>query len=169
MGDEGFAFPEVASLPVIDDITKIVDIEFRVDPGQRSTVRRINITGNDNTNDEVYRRELRQFESSLHSNQNIERSKIRLQRLKFVEDVKVIKTKVSNSSDMVDVTFEIKERKSGEFKVSAGWSDTDGAIFDINLQQDNFLGYGKNVGLKASKSSVNTALAILTNRPLFYI
>ena len=37
LGDEGFAFPEVASLPVIDDITKIVDIEFRVDPGQRST------------------------------------------------------------------------------------------------------------------------------------
>ena len=101
LGDEGFAFPEVLSLPIIDDATKIVDVEFRVDPGQRSTVRRINITGNINTNDEVYRRELRQFESSLHSNKNIERSKIRIQRLKFVEDVKVIKTKVSNSSDML--------------------------------------------------------------------
>ena len=167
LGDEGFAFPEVLSLPIIDDVTKIVDVEFRVDPGQRSTVRRINITGNINTNDEVYRRELRQFESSLHSNLHIERSKIRLQRLKFVEDVKVIKTKVSNSSDMVDVTFEIKERKSGEFKVSAGWSDTDGAIFDINLQQDNFLGYGKNVGLKASKSTVNTSLQFLLTDPYF--
>ena len=167
LGDEGFAFPEVSSLPVIDDVTKIVDIEFRVDPGQRSTVRRINITGNDNTNDEVYRRELRQFEAALHSNKNIERSKIRLQRLKFVEDVKVTKTKVSNSSDLVDVTFAIKERKSGEFKVSAGWSDTDGAIFDINLQQDNFLGYGKNIGLKASKSTVNTSLQFLLTDPYY--
>ena len=167
LGDEGFAFPEVASLPVIDDITKIVDIEFRVDPGQRSMVRRINITGNSNTNDEVYRRELRQFESALHSNKNIERSKIRIQRLKFVEDVKVTKTKVSNSSDLVDVTFAIKERKSGEFKVSAGWSDTDGAIFDINLQQDNFLGYGKNIGLKAAKSSVSTSLQFLLTDPYY--
>ena len=167
LGDEGFAFPEVLSLPIIDDVTKIVDIEFRVDPGQRSTVRRINIVGNDNTNDEVYRRELRQFESSLHSNKNIERSKIRLQRLKFVEDVKVTKTKVSNSSDLVDVTFTIKERKSGEFKVSAGWSDTDGAIFDINLQQDNFLGYGQNIGLKASKSTVNTSLQFLLTDPYY--
>ena len=167
LGDEGFAFPEVLSLPIIDDVTKIVDIEFRVDPGQRSTVRRINIIGNDNTNDEVYRRELRQFESSLHSNKNIERSKIRLQRLKFVEDVKVTKTKVSNSSDLVDVTFTIKERKSGEFKVSAGWSDTDGAIFDINLQQDNFLGYGQNIGLKASKSTVNTSLQFLLTDPYY--
>ncbi|MDA7748454.1 outer membrane protein assembly factor BamA [Gammaproteobacteria bacterium] len=167
LGDEGFAFPEVLSLPIIDDITKIVDVEFRVDPGQRSTVRRINIVGNDNTNDEVYRRELRQFESSLHSNKSIERSKIRLQRLKFVENVEVTKTKVSNSSDLVDVTFTIKERKSGEFKVSAGWSDTDGAIFDINLQQDNFLGYGKNIGLKASKSTVNTSLQFLLTDPYY--
>ncbi|MBT4654993.1 MAG: outer membrane protein assembly factor BamA [Gammaproteobacteria bacterium] len=167
LGDEGYAFPEISSLPLIDDATKIVDIEFRVDPGQRSTVRRINIVGNDNTNDEVYRRELRQFESAIHSNKNIERSKVRLQRLKYVENVNVIKTKVSNTSDLVDVTFEITERKSGEFKVSAGWSDTDGAIFDINLQQDNFLGYGKNVGLKASKSSINTALQFLLTDPYY--
>jgi len=167
LGDEGFAFPEITSLPIIDDVTKIVDVEFRIDPGQRSTVRRINITGNANTNDEVYRRELRQFESSLHSNRDIERSKIRIQRLKFVENVEVTKSKVSNSSDLVDVTFIIKERKSGEFKVSAGWSDTDGAIFDIKLQQDNFLGYGKNVGLTAAKSSVNTSLQFLLTDPYY--
>ena len=74
---------------------------------------------------------------------------------------------MSNSSDLVDVTFKIKERKSGEFKVSAGWSDTDGAIFDINLQQDNFLGIGQNVGLKASKSTVNTSLQFLLTNPFY--
>jgi len=167
LGNIGFAFPEIQSIPVIDDATKIVDVEFRIDPGQKSIVRRINIIGNDNTNDEVYRRELRQFESALHDNGKIERSKIRLQRLKFVESVAVEKTKVSNSSDLVDVTFKIKERKSGEFKVSAGWSDTDGAIFDINLQQDNFLGIGQNVGLKASKSTVNTSLQFLLTNPFY--
>ena len=65
LGDIGFAFPEFQSIPIIDDETQIVDVEFRIDPGQKSTVRRINITGNNNTNDEVYRRELRQFEASL--------------------------------------------------------------------------------------------------------
>ena len=167
LGNEGYAFPEVVSVPIIDDVTKIVDVELRIDPGQKSIVRRINIIGNDNTNDEVYRRELRQFESSLHNNANIERSKIRLQRLKFVESVDVVKTRVSNSSDLVDVTFDIEERKAGEFKVSAGWSDTDGAIFDIDLQQDNFLGKGKNVALKASKSTVSTSLQFLLTDPYF--
>ena len=167
LGGIGFAFPEIQSIPIIDDATQIVDVEFRIDPGQKSTVRRINIIGNDNTNDEVYRRELRQFESSLHNNALIERSKIRLQRLKFVEKVEIEKTRVSNSNDLVDVTFRIKERKAGEFKVSAGWSDTDGAIFDINLQQDNFLGIGQNVGLKASKSTVNTSLQFLLTDPFY--
>ena len=167
LGDIGFAFPEVQSIPIIDDETQIVDIEFRIDPGQKSTVRRINIIGNNNTNDEVYRRELRQFEASLHNNSKIERSKIRLQRLKFVETVEVEKNKVSNSNDLVDITFKIKERKSGEFKVSAGWSDTDGAIFDINLKQDNFLGKGKNVGLVASKSTVQTALQFFLTDPYY--
>ncbi len=167
LGNIGFAFPEVQSIPIIDDATQIVDIEFRMDPGQKSIVRRINITGNDNTNDEVYRRELRQFEASIHNNSNIERSKIRLQRLKFVENVEVEKTKVSNSNDQVDITFKIKERKAGEFKVSAGWSDSDGAIFDINLQQDNFFGMGKNVGLKASKSAVNTSLQFFLTDPFY--
>ena len=87
LGDKGYAFPEIVAVPIIDDQTKIVDVEFRVNPGARTTVRRINITGNENTNDEVYRREIRQFESSLHSNSKIERSKVRLQRLKYVENV----------------------------------------------------------------------------------
>ena len=167
LGNAGYAFPEIQAIPIIDDATKIVDVEFRITPGQKSMVRRINIIGNDNTNDEVYRRELRQFESSIHNNSKIERSKIRLQRLKFVENVNVEKTRVSNSNDLVDITFRIKERKSGEFKVSAGWSDTDGAIFDIDLKQDNFLGSGKNVGLKASKSTVNSTLRFLLTDPFY--
>ena len=167
LGDEGYAFPDIVSVPIIDDATNIVDIEFRITPGQKNMVRRINITGNDNTNDEVYRRELRQFESAIHSNKKIERSKIRLQRLKFVENVEVIKTKVTNSPDLIDITFDVTERKSGEFKVSAGWSDIDGALFDINLQQDNFLGKGKNVRVKATKTNVTTSLAAYLTDPYY--
>ena len=106
---DGFDVEPKLSYYIVDDATKIVDVEFRITPGQKSMVRRINIVGNDNTNDEVYRRELRQFESSLHDNAKIERSKIRLQRLKFVENVSIEKTRVSNSSDLVDITYKIKE------------------------------------------------------------
>ena len=132
-GEKGYAFPEIISAPIIDDETRIVDVEFRVTPGNRSKVRRITISGNDSTNDEVYRREIRQMESAIHKQSAIDRSKIRLQRLKFVDNVEVVKTRVSDSSDQIDITFKITERKAGEFRVSAGWSDTDGAVFDLSL------------------------------------
>ena len=167
LGDKGYPFPDIVSVPIIDDETNIVDLEFRVSPGQRSMVRRINIIGNDNTNDEVYRRELRQYESSLHSNSNIERSAVRIQRLRFVENVDVEKTKVPGSDDLVDITFNIRERQSGEFKVSAGWSDIDGALFDIKLQQDNFLGGGKNIGVIANKSSISSSLRFILTDPYY--
>jgi len=165
LGEKGFAFPDVISIPIIDDETKIVDIDYRLNSGKKSIVRRITILGNSGTNDEVYRRELRQYESSLHRESAIERSKIRLQRLKYVDNVDVIKTRVPDSDDMLDITFKIKERKSGEFKISAGWSDTDGALFDIDLKQDNFLGGGNNVALKASKSTVQNTLRVYLTDP----
>ena len=75
------------------------------------------------------------MESAIHIQSAIDRSKIRLQRLKFVDNVEVVKTRVPDSSDQIDITFKITERKAGEFRVSAGWSDTDGAVFDIDLKQ----------------------------------
>ncbi len=167
LGEEGYAFPNVASIPIIDDKTQIVDVDYRLNIGKKSIVRRITIAGNTSTNDEVYRRELRQYESSLHKQSAIERSKIRLQRLKYVDEVDIVKTKVDGIEDMIDITFKIKERKAGEFRISAGWSDTDGAIFDIDLKQDNFLGGGKNVAVKASRSSVQNTLRVFLTDPYF--
>ncbi len=167
LGDEGYAFPEIVAVPIIDDQTKIVDVEFRVNPGARTTVRRINITGNENTNDEVYRREIRQFESSLHSNSKIERSKVRLQRLKYVENVEVKKIKVFDSDDQVDITFNISERASGEFKIGAGWSDTNGTLFNVKVQQDNFLGTGNNITLDAAQSNVTQKLTLYYTDPYY--
>ena len=167
LGDSGYAFPDIITIPKIDDDTKIVDVEFRVNPGQQTMVRRINIRGNEKTNDEVYRREIRQFESSLHSNSKIERSKVRLQRLKYVKNVQINKSPVEGRNDQVDVTFNIEETTSGEFKVGAGWSDTNGALFNVKVQQDNFLGKGNNVSLEAAKSQVTTSFKLINTNPYF--
>ena len=167
LGDKGYAFPDIIAIPIIDDETKIVDVEFRVDPGARTMVRRVHIVGNEDTNDEVYRREIRQFEASLHSNSSIERSKIRIQRLKYVKNVEVKKVKVFGSEDEVDIIFEIEEAASGEFRVGAGWSDKDGALFNIRLKQDNFLGTGNTVVLDAAKSTVTSKLTFIHTDPYF--
>ncbi len=167
LGEEGYAFPEISYNPVFRDNSNYVDITFNINTKKKSFVRRINIKGNTKTNDEVYRRELRQFESSLYSEKNINRSKIRLQRLKYVNQVDVEKKIVDESLGLVDINFLLEETQSGEFKVGAGYSDSSGAIFNIKVQQDNFLGKGNNVALDLEKSAYKKLIRYRNTDPYY--
>ncbi len=167
LGEEGYAFPEISYSANFLDDSNFVEIIFNINPKKKSFVRRINIKGNSKTNDEVYRRELRQFESSLYSQSNTDRSKIRLQRLKYVNNVDIKKTIIDESLGLIDLDFILEETQSGEFKVGAGYSDSSGAIFNIKVQQDNFLGKGNNVALELEKSSYKKLIRYRNTDPYF--
>ncbi len=167
LGEKGYAFPIVQSNVALQNNSEFVDITFRVDAKKKSFVRRINIKGNTKTNDEVYRRELRQFESSTYSVNKVDRSKIRLQRLKFVNQVDVKKIIVDEENGYMDIDFVLEETQSGEFKLGAGYSDSSGAIFNVKLQQDNFLGKGNNVALEIEKSSYKKLIRYRNTDPYF--
>ena len=167
LGEEGYAFPDIIYDIDLKNDTFFADINFRINPKSKSYVRRINIKGNTKTNDEVYRRELRQFESSLYAENKVDRSKIRLQRLKFVNNVEVKKTIIDESTGLIDIDFIIEETQSGEFKVGAGYSDSSGAIFNVKVQQDNFLGKGNNVALELERSSYKKLLKYSNTNPYY--
>ncbi len=167
LGEQGYAFPEIVYNVDFNDESSFVDIDFRANAKSKSYVRRINIIGNSKTNDEVYRRELRQFESSMYGQGKVDRSKIRLQRLKFVNNVDVRKSIVDESLGLIDIDFVIEETQSGEFKVGAGYSDSSGTIFNIKVQQDNFLGKGNNVALELEKSSYKQLVRYSNTNPYF--
>ena len=165
LGEKGYAFPDINYNASFNDNTSSVDISFLINSNSKSFVRRINIIGNTKTNDEVYRRELRQFESSLYQENKINRSKIRLQRLKYVNNVEVKKTIINQSTGVIDIDFIIDETQSGEFQIGAGYSDSSGAIFNVKVQQDNFLGRGNNVSLELEKSSYKKLIRYSNTNP----
>ena len=78
LGADGYAFANVNAVPEIDREKNTVGFTFFVDPGRRAYVRKINITGNAKTRDEVIRRELRQLEGAWYDGTRIERSKVRV-------------------------------------------------------------------------------------------
>ncbi|GIX35374.1 MAG: hypothetical protein KatS3mg126_1153 [Lysobacteraceae bacterium] len=121
-------------------------VNFYVRPGKRVHVRRIVFKGNTRTSDEVIRRELRQFEGMWYSQAAIDRSKIRLQRLGFFEDINIETPKVAGTEDQVDVVISLKERSSGSFVFGLGYSQVSGLITSISVQQNNFFGSGDRVG-----------------------
>jgi len=156
LGDEGYSFANVNMLPDINEADKTVAITFFVDPGKRVYVRRINMHGNSKTRDEVLRREMRQMESSWASTAKIERSKQRLERLGYFEEVNMEMPPVAGVADQVDVNYSITEKSSGNLTAGVGYSQTQGIIFNVNISQDNVFGSGKRINFAFNNSSVAT-------------
>ncbi len=142
----GYAFANVTPIPTIDRENRKVDVNFFVEPGKRVYVRRIIYKGNTRTADEVIRREMRQFEGSWYSQAAIDRSKVRLQRLGYFEDIEIETPEVPGSEDQVDVVINMKERSSGSFTFGLGYSQLSGLITTVSVTQNNFFGTGNRVG-----------------------
>ncbi len=165
LGDDGYAFANVNAVPDIDRENKQVSLTFFIDPGRRAYVRRINISGNSKTRDEVLRREMRQQESSWISTTNVEQSRARIQRLGYFEDVNVETVPVPGTIDQVDLDFGVSELASGSFSVGLGFSQADGLIFNTNVTQRNFLGSGKHINFGFNNSSTNTVYSFGYTNP----
>lgn len=152
LGVEGYTFAKVNGIPEIDDADHTVAMKFFVDPGKRTYVRRIEFRGNTKSIDEVLRREMRQMESAPASTAQIEQSRVRLERLGFFKEVKTQNVAVPGTDDMIDVQYTVEEQSSGSIGASIGYAQDAGLILGANLQQNNFLGTGKQVGIGLNSS-----------------
>jgi outer membrane protein insertion porin family len=163
----GYAFANVNPVPRVNRETRETELNFFVDPGKRVYVRRIEFRGNTQTKDEVLRREMRQFEGAWFSQAAIDRSKTRLQQLGYFDNVNVETPAVEGTDDQVDVIVSVEEQPSGSFQVGLGFSELQGLIGSISVQQDNFLGTGKRVGFTGSFSSILKRFNINYTNPYY--
>ncbi len=145
----GYAFAEVTPIPEIDREARKVDVTFLVQPGKRVYVRRIVFRGNQRTDSEVLRRELRQYEGAWYSQAAVDRSKTRLLLTGFFSKVDIETARVPGTEDQVDLEVIVEERQSGQFQIAAGYSQFAGVILSFSISQNNFLGSGKRVALTA--------------------
>lgn len=169
LGDVGYAFANVNSIPEIDDENKQVDVTFFIDPGKRVYVRRVNMQGNTRTRDEVLRRELRQMEAAWFSTSLVRRSRERLERLGYFEEVNIETPAVPGSADQVDIEVSVKEKPSGNLMAGLGFSQSQGLIFNTSISQNNFLGTGKRLSFAFNNSDSNTFYQLAYTNPYYTI
>ncbi len=167
LGDEGYAFANVNTIPDLDEERRRVSVTFFVDPGKRVYVRRIIFKGNYRTRDEVLRREMRQMEGAPFSAAKVRLSRTRLERLPFFQEVNVETPAVPGTTDQVDVVFTVTERSSGTMMAGLGYSQSQGLIFNASVTEENFLGTGKQVSFSFNNSQVNTIYSISYLNPYY--
>ncbi|MGB5166623.1 MAG: outer membrane protein assembly factor BamA [Woeseiaceae bacterium] len=148
LGEDGYANAEIEPVPELDHDKKEAEITFFVNPQSRVYVRRINFSGIDQIDDEVLRREMRQMEGAYLSNALLDRSKIRLQRLPYVERAEFDTRPVPGSPDLVDVDFDLEYRMPGQFSGGIGYSESQKLLLNGSIVHTNFLGTGNRVALE---------------------
>lgn len=167
LGDVGYAFANINAIPDINSKAKTVGLTFFVDPGKRVYVRRINITGNSKTQDEVIRRELRQFEGGWFTPNKLARSRVRLQRLGYFEDIGIETPPVAGTADQVDVDLKVTEGSTGNLQAGVGYGQPQGIMFNAKVTFNNFVGTGKRISLEANNDKINTIYSLLYTNPYY--
>ena len=165
LGSDGYAFANVNAVPEVDRPNRQAAFTFYIDPGRRVYIRRINISGNARTRDEVIRRELRQLEGAWYDATRIDRSKVRIVRLNYFEDVNIETPAVPGSPDQVDLDVTVTEKSTGNLLAGVGYSSADGVVLSASVSQNNVFGTGNSVSASINTSRVNRTIAVTYIEP----
>ena len=171
LGIDGYAFANVNAVPDLDRVNNKVAFTFYVDAGRRVYVRKINISGNPKTRDEVIRRELRQLEGAWYDGTRIERSKVRVRRLGYFEEgsVNLETPPVPGTTDQVDIEVTVAEKNTGNLLAGVGYSSADGVVFNGSISQQNIFGSGNALALNLNTSKVNQTLSLVYTEPYWTV
>ena len=167
LGNDGYAFANVSAVPELDKEKHEVAFTFVVDPGSRAYVRRIEISGNTKTRDEVIRREFRQVEGGWFDTSKVKKSKQRVDRLDFFSEVNVETLPVPDKADQLDVSLTVKEKPTGDFSIGAGISSGEGLVLTSAVTQRNLFGSGNQLSLQVNTSKVNKVYSVSYTNPYY--
>ena len=162
----GYAHASVSNESVPDMEKRTVDWTYHIQRGKKVYFGQIVMQGGGSTRDKVIRREMVLTEGDLYSEEKIETSQQRIQRLGYFEKVEV-KTRPTALPQVVDVVVDVKERTTGTFQVGMGFSSIDNFITTAQIAKDNFLGRGQRMSVQGSLSKIRTMFQASFFEPYF--
>jgi outer membrane protein insertion porin family len=168
-GDLGYAFANVVPQHAIHPDTKLIDITFTIEKGEKVRIGRIMMSGNTRTRDKVLRRELLIHEGELYNETNLRKSRESVERLGFFEKgVAFNKTVRPGTKDTLDITIVVKERHTGTLTIGAGYSSADSFIANAQVAEENFLGRGQRLAFYGLYSKNASRFNLSFDEPYFW-
>ena len=165
--DKGYAFADVVPTVSLDQQARLVNLSFTTRPGPKVYIGRIDIIGNERTQDRVIRREMRLDEGDLYSGSRLRRSRQRLNNLQYFEEVN-IGTRARAEDDLLDLEVQLRERATGQFSAGLGFSSVEDVIFTVSVVQNNLFGRGQSLSANAYLGGISQDFSISFREPWLY-
>ena len=167
LGNLGYLDARVRGLSTRDPERPEVAITFLVEPGRQKHVRRIEVSGNKKTSDEVVRRELRVVEGGPAAQEAMAESRKHLRRLPFFREVEISTEPVPDIDGQVDVLVDVEEEFSGSIGLGVGYNSAYGLLYNLNFGQRNFFGSGATIDVQLDKSRYALVSNVAISQPYF--
>ncbi len=172
-GNRGVVRLQVNTVYNADVESGVVDVEYQVEEGLKSTIANVVITGNERTLDEVIRRELVAFPGDEYNRSLLKTSENRLRNLNYFETVSVT-PEPTEKSDEYDVAVKVKEKPTGQLTAGVGLSSVDALLGYVEFSQGNFnwrkwpsVGGGQKLKVRGQLGTRRRDLDVLFIEPWF--
>ena len=149
VADYGYAFITVEPVPTKNDDDRTIDIKFKIEKTNRIYLNSINILGNVRTFDSVIEQLIPMRPGDPFSLQTIEEGRQNLMRTRYFKDVQMTPTRIADEN-MINLDIKVEEQPTGELSGGFGWSNINGFMVDAGITENNFMGRGQVVQLRAS-------------------
>ena len=140
-----------------------INIILNLVEGEKVTIERINIVGNNVTNEDVIRSELIIDEGDPFTKIGLEKSIAEIKERNIFKDVKY---KVNDGSDknLKIVEIEVEEKPTGEISAGAGIG-TNGGSFAFNIKESNWMGKGQSLTFELEVDAESVGGALIFSDP----
>ncbi len=165
--DEGYAYADVTPVTVPDEKEQKVNIQYDVVKGEMVYINRISIGGNTKTRDKVIRRQVDIIEGDLFNRGKLKSSYMKLNRLRYFEEVD-FQTEKGSEKNLMDVNIRVKEKPTGMVSIGAGYSAVEQAILTAQISQGNLFGRGQSVGITGQLGGATRSYQIFFIEPWLF-
>lgn len=166
VGDEGYAFASVTPMLNRDINADTVAVTLDVEKGAEVYVERLEISGNEKTEDDTIRRLTKQAEGARYSGSQVRKTKQEIKRVPYVEDVRVSFPKGTDSKK-VKMKVDVTEKKSGSFTFGIGYSQIEKVVLTGSVTEENLFGKGYQASVEGSIGGVTQNYNATLTDPYF--
>jgi len=165
--NKGYAYANVKSETFNSNTQGEIDIEIIIDLDKKVFINRIEISGNNITQDNVIRRKLMLLEGEVYSKTEIKESIKRIKRLGYFSNVDYELKRLATNTDKADIFINVTETKTGEVSIGLSHSNSTGASLTAGISQQNILGTGNILQASFSNSDAVSNTSVYFKDPYF--